>query len=207
MNGNGRLDDAGRPLEFGTGLSHGAQLDAIQNLMRFGVLIEVAPNNRDNHGRLWELNLDESRSRFDLMEERRAQAEVVNRRRTAKARQTVAATRDAGQAAAVHAPARPALSPTRRRATQERAGRLLLLPVDNSGAAGGGLAEGLGVAREALSPLAAGRPVSGPAARSLGTIAMMALGQAGEATEELEVVATKTKRIVKEPRHESYRTQ
>ena len=33
-------------------------------------------NNRENHGRLWELNLDESRIRFDLMEERRAQAEV-----------------------------------------------------------------------------------------------------------------------------------
>ena len=138
MNGNGRLDEAGRPLEYGTGLSQGAQLEAIQNLMRFGVLVEVAGNNRENHGRLWELNLDESRIRFDLMEERRAQAEVVNRRRTAKARQAVAATRDTGQAAAVHAPARPALSPARRRATQERAGRLLL-PVDNSGAVGGGL--------------------------------------------------------------------
>lgn len=69
------------------------------------------------------------------------------------------------------------------------------------------LAQALDVARDALSPLAAGRPVSGPAARSLVTIAMMALGQAVEATEELEVVATKTKRIVKEPRHESYRTQ
>jgi hypothetical protein len=138
MNGNGRLDEAGRPLEYGTGLSHGAQLDAIQNLMRFGVLVEVAGNNRENHGRLWEMNLDESRIRFDLMEERRAQAEAVNRRRTAKARQAVAATRDAVQTADVHTPVRPALSPARRRATQERAGRLLL-PVDNSDAAEGGL--------------------------------------------------------------------
>ena len=88
-----------------------------------------------------------------------------------------------------------------------RVATLLAEPLALRGEALRSLAQALDVARDALSPLAAGRPVSGPAARSLVTIAMMALGQAVEATEELEVVATKTERIVKEPRHESYRTQ
>ncbi len=63
------------------------------------------------------------------------------------------------------------------------------------------LAQALEVACDALAPLAAAaRPISGPALRSLVTIALMALGQAGEAVEELEVVATQTKRLIKEPR-------
>ena len=138
MNGNGRTDEEGRLLEYGTGLSHGAQLDAINNLMRFGVLVEVAGNNRENHGRLWELNLDESRIRFDLMEARRAQAQAVNRRRTAKARQAVAAARGADEPAAVGPPPRPALSAARRRAARELLSPRLL-PVDNSAATWGGL--------------------------------------------------------------------
>ena len=106
MSGNGRLDEAGRLLEYGTGLSHGTQLEAINSLMRFGILIEVAPNNRENHGRLWELQLDESRIRFDLLEERHAAARRVNQRRTAKARQAaLGAVAGSGYAAMDNLPA------------------------------------------------------------------------------------------------------
>lgn len=51
------------------------------------------------------------------------------------------------------------------------------------------LAQAIQVAQDALRPLADNRPVSGPALRSLVTIALMSLGQASEAVEELEEVA------------------
>ena len=44
------------------------------------------------------------------------------------------------------------------------------------------------VANDALQPLAGNRPVSGPAQHALVTIALMSLGQASDALEELEVV-------------------
>ena len=139
MDGNGKLDESGRPLEYGTGLSRGAQLDALNALMRFGVLIEVAPNNRDNHGRLWELQLDGSKVRLDLLLERREGKAARDRHKTTAARQAIAAARGASEPQAVLPPSCPALSAARRRAAQVRAGRLPLLPVDNSGVDGGGL--------------------------------------------------------------------
>lgn len=51
------------------------------------------------------------------------------------------------------------------------------------------------VAQDALRPLAANRPVSGPAQRALVTIALMSLGQASEALEELEVVMEKSEAV------------
>ena len=56
------------------------------------------------------------------------------------------------------------------------------------------LLQAVQVASDALQPLADKRPVSGPAQRALVTIALMSLGQAAEAIEELEVGAEKTKR-------------
>ncbi|MCO5181157.1 MAG: hypothetical protein M9896_14040 [Candidatus Promineofilum sp.] len=53
MNGNQKLDEAGQFLEFGTGLTKTAQIQALNELMRFGILVELAPN-RMNHGRLFE---------------------------------------------------------------------------------------------------------------------------------------------------------
>lgn len=62
------------------------------------------------------------------------------------------------------------------------------------------LLQAVQVASDALQPLADKRPVSVPAQRALVTIALMSLGQAAEAIEELEVVAEKTKRrITEEP--------
>lgn len=49
------------------------------------------------------------------------------------------------------------------------------------------------VASDALQPLADKRPVSVPAQRALVTIALMSLGQAARAIEELEVVARDVK--------------
>lgn len=92
MNGNGRQDDAGRPVEYGTGLSRPAQIRALNELMRFGILIEVAPNNAVNHGRLWMLQLDEREVRFDLLLERANAKQKQGLARTAAARQA----RDAG---------------------------------------------------------------------------------------------------------------
>ena len=107
--------------------------------MRFGVLIEVAPNNRENHGRLWELNLDEKRVRMDLLEERRAQAQEVNRRRTANARQAVQAARGTNPPAVAPDSSRPVLTEARRRAARALGSPRLPGAVDNSAATGGGL--------------------------------------------------------------------
>lgn len=60
------------------------------------------------------------------------------------------------------------------------------------------LLQAVQVASDALQPLADKRPVSMPAQRALVTIALMSLGQAAEAIEELEVVAEKTKRSITE---------
>lgn len=97
MNGNGRLDDVGRPLEYGTGLSREAQIRALNELMRFGILIERAPNNALNHGRLWVLQLDESLVRFDLILARAESQYERDQKRTEKARQAQATGRSAAQ--------------------------------------------------------------------------------------------------------------
>ena len=60
------------------------------------------------------------------------------------------------------------------------------------------LFQAIAVARDALQPLADNRLVSGPAQRSLVTIALMSLGQAAEALMELESVVTRTGFIAKE---------
>lgn len=54
------------------------------------------------------------------------------------------------------------------------------------------LAQAIQVAHDALKPLADNRPLSGPALRALATIAIMALGQATAAVDELEFVARET---------------
>ena len=95
-NGNGRLDENGEPMECGTGLSQAAQIEAIRELMRFGILIEAAPNNARKEGRLWTLQLDESQVRFDLLRERHEAQQDTYRRKTARARQAAVAGR-AGQ--------------------------------------------------------------------------------------------------------------
>ena len=61
------------------------------------------------------------------------------------------------------------------------------------------LVQAIQVAQDALEPLANNRPVSGPAQRSLVTIALMSLGQAWEALAELEVVANGAIQIIEEP--------
>ena len=88
MSGNGRLDEFGQPVEYGTGLSRPAQIQALNELMRFGILIEVAPNNTANHGRMWLLQLDERQVQFDLMRDRAAAKQERGRTRTAAARQS-----------------------------------------------------------------------------------------------------------------------
>ena len=93
MNGNGRLDGDGVPVEFGTGLSREAQIRALNELMRFGILVEVAPNNAQNHGRLWKLQLEESELRFDLIQERAAGRQAAGRKRTEKAREAAGSGR------------------------------------------------------------------------------------------------------------------
>ncbi len=87
MNGNQKLDEAGQFLEFGTGLTKTAQIQALNELMRFGILVELAPNNRMNHGRLWKLQLDEREVRFDLILERHEAQRRQGQKRTAAARQ------------------------------------------------------------------------------------------------------------------------
>lgn len=61
------------------------------------------------------------------------------------------------------------------------------------------LAQAIQVARDALQPLADNRPVSGPAQRALVTMALMSLGQASEAIDELTVVARETRQFTEEP--------
>lgn len=95
VDGNGKLDAEGRPLEYGTGLSKGAVLDALNALMRFGVLVEVAPNNAAKQGRLWELQLDSAKVRLDLLLERREAKQARGRVKTAAARQAAQAARGA----------------------------------------------------------------------------------------------------------------
>ena len=97
MNGNGRLDEAGEPVEFGTGLSREAQIRALNELMRFGILVEVAPNNAQNHGRMWTLQLEESQVRFDLILARAESRQAQGRKRTEKARQAAGKGRSVGQ--------------------------------------------------------------------------------------------------------------
>lgn len=87
MNGNGCLDGDGVPVEFGTGLSREAQIRALNELMRFGILVEMAPNNTQNHGRMWRLQLEESEVRFDLIRERAEGRQAAGRKRTEKARE------------------------------------------------------------------------------------------------------------------------
>lgn len=86
MNGNGRLDEAGQLLEHGTGLNKEAQIEALNELIRFGILVELAPNDTRNTGRLWKLQLDEQLLRFDLIHERDAARRRRGQKRTAKAR-------------------------------------------------------------------------------------------------------------------------
>lgn len=57
------------------------------------------------------------------------------------------------------------------------------------------LAQAIQVARDALQPLADSRPVSGPAQRALVTMALMSLGQASAAVEELDIVARETRQF------------
>lgn len=105
MNGNGHCNDAGEPVEFGTGLGRSEQIAAINELMRFGILIEVAPNNAQKHGRLWELQLDEKRIRFDLLLARHEAKKARGRARTASARAAQMARQpDANRPAAVVTP-------------------------------------------------------------------------------------------------------
>jgi len=94
MNGNGRLGEDGYPVEYGTGLNRTAQIEALNELMRFGILVEAAPNNAAKQGRLWELQLDESQVRFDLLRERYETQQNANRRKTAKARQAAMESRE-----------------------------------------------------------------------------------------------------------------
>lgn len=86
MNGNGRLDEDGAPVEYGTGLSREAQIRALNELMRFGILVELAPNNSQNHGRMWTLQLEETKVRFELIRERAETRQAQGRKRTEKAR-------------------------------------------------------------------------------------------------------------------------
>lgn len=97
MNGNGRLDGDGVPVEFGTGLSREAQIRALNELMRFGILVEMAPNNTQNHGRMWRLQLEESEVRFDLIRERAEGRQAAGRKRTEKAREVAGQGRSVGQ--------------------------------------------------------------------------------------------------------------
>jgi hypothetical protein len=97
MNGNGRLDEAGEPVEFGTGLSREAQIRALNELMRFGILVELAPNNTQNHGRMWTLQLEESQVRFDLIWMRAECRQAQGRKRTEKARKAVGQGRSVQQ--------------------------------------------------------------------------------------------------------------
>lgn len=55
------------------------------------------------------------------------------------------------------------------------------------------LAQAVQVASDALQPLVDRKPVSGPAQRALVTIALVSLGQAAEALEELNGVVGKAK--------------
>ncbi len=86
MNGNGRLDESGEPVEYGTGCHREAQVHAIDELIRFGILVPLAPNDAQKRGRKWKLQLDEAEVRFDLIQERYEAGQEKNRKRTAKAR-------------------------------------------------------------------------------------------------------------------------
>lgn len=57
------------------------------------------------------------------------------------------------------------------------------------------LSQAIDVARDAMQPLADNRPVSGPAQRALVTIALMSLGQASEALNELEGVMQESEAV------------
>ena len=97
MNGNGRLDEDGAPVEYGTGLSREAQIRALNELMRFGILVELAPNNAQNHGRMWTLQLEEAKVRFDLIWERAESRQAQGRKRTEKARRAAGQRRSVQQ--------------------------------------------------------------------------------------------------------------
>lgn len=97
MNGNGRVDENGDLLEYGTGLSREDQVNALNELKRFGILVELAPNNAQKHGRLWKLQLNEDELRFDLLQERAASRLERGRKRTAKARHAALEAHDGAQ--------------------------------------------------------------------------------------------------------------
>lgn len=88
MNGNGVVGENGELVEHGTGLGRQQQLNALNALVAFGILVEVAPNDpKTNEGREWRLQLDDRRIRLDLLKQRHEEEKNKHRKRTAKARE------------------------------------------------------------------------------------------------------------------------
>ena len=89
-----RSDRISKPqLIEATGLN-GETLDGCMNfLMSVGLVLRVHENNARNEGIEWALQLDDQKIRFDLLEQRKAEQETIQQRRTQKARAAIAKKR------------------------------------------------------------------------------------------------------------------
>lgn len=95
MGGNGRLDEDGEPLEYGTGLTKTTQIKVLGQLVDFGLLIE-AGDNKSNSGKKWALQLDDRRIDWDALWDRYEGRKTRGRKRTRPARTAAAARQQQG---------------------------------------------------------------------------------------------------------------
>ncbi len=78
----------GRRLDHGTGLGRATVRDRLASLKQFGIVRETAPNNAQNEGAEYALQLDPAKIDFPGLIQRRARETETRRHRTETARQT-----------------------------------------------------------------------------------------------------------------------
>lgn len=103
--GNGLRDADGRLVEYGTGLGENKQRAALQSLVAFGILVEVAPFDRERQlGTEYELQLDETLIDWEGLEARVAEKAEKDRKRTRNARKAKAKAVDNSEEAVDNSP-------------------------------------------------------------------------------------------------------
>lgn len=78
---------SGEVLDYGTGLTKDTVRKALRALLKFGVIVETADNDRRNRGKEYALELDMSRIDWDGLKTRRRENGDVQRRRTRAAQE------------------------------------------------------------------------------------------------------------------------
>lgn len=95
MNGNGRVDENGEPLEYGTGLSKSTQIAVLKRLVGFGLLVEMSPNI-SNQGAEWALQMEDHKVQWNALWARHDQRKNATRTRTQHGRVAASAKRQQG---------------------------------------------------------------------------------------------------------------